>query len=133
DALVDGASGSERNAGARAKRAWGRRAPTAARSARTTGVRGRSPRSNGRSSMKAATLLEVARLETPPGEIVVAATAEGLCALGFANGRNPISSAVPCHRVIAADGTLCGYGGGLPRKRWLLDHEAKSLRRALAV
>ncbi len=46
-------------------------------------------------------------------------------AVGQANGHNPISIIVPCHRVIAADGTLGGYGWGLPRKRWLLDHEAK--------
>jgi methylated-DNA-[protein]-cysteine S-methyltransferase len=41
-------------------------------------------------------------------------------AVGQANGRNPISIIVPCHRVIAADGSLGGYGGGLARKRWLL-------------
>ncbi|HVN52537.1 MAG TPA: methylated-DNA--[protein]-cysteine S-methyltransferase [Acidimicrobiales bacterium] len=46
-------------------------------------------------------------------------------AVGQANGRNPISIIVPCHRVVAADGTLGGYGWGLPRKRWLLDHERK--------
>jgi methylated-DNA-[protein]-cysteine S-methyltransferase len=44
-------------------------------------------------------------------------------AVGLANGRNPISILVPCHRVIGADGTLTGYGGGLERKRWLLAHE----------
>jgi methylated-DNA-[protein]-cysteine S-methyltransferase len=44
-------------------------------------------------------------------------------AVGSANGRNPISIVVPCHRVIAADGTLGGYGGGLDRKEWLLEHE----------
>lgn len=44
-------------------------------------------------------------------------------AVGAANGRNPIAIIVPCHRVIAADGTLWGYGGGLERKRWLLEHE----------
>jgi methylated-DNA-[protein]-cysteine S-methyltransferase len=44
-------------------------------------------------------------------------------AVGLANGRNPISLIVPCHRVIGADGTLTGYGGGLDRKRWLLDFE----------
>lgn len=44
-------------------------------------------------------------------------------AVGLANGRNPISIIVPCHRVIGANGTLTGYGGGLERKRWLLDHE----------
>jgi methylated-DNA-[protein]-cysteine S-methyltransferase len=44
-------------------------------------------------------------------------------AVGLANGRNPISILVPCHRVIGADGSLTGYGGGLDRKRWLLAHE----------
>lgn len=44
-------------------------------------------------------------------------------AVGLANGRNPVAVVIPCHRVIASDGTLCGYGGGLDRKRWLLDHE----------
>ena len=44
-------------------------------------------------------------------------------AVGSANGRNPIAIVVPCHRVIAADGTLGGYGGGLERKEWLLQHE----------
>ncbi|WP_374576073.1 methylated-DNA--[protein]-cysteine S-methyltransferase [Phenylobacterium sp.] len=44
-------------------------------------------------------------------------------AVGLANGSNPISLVVPCHRVIGADGSLTGYGGGLERKRWLLAHE----------
>jgi methylated-DNA-[protein]-cysteine S-methyltransferase len=44
-------------------------------------------------------------------------------AVGAANGRNPIPIIVPCHRVIGANGSLTGYGGGLPVKRWLLDHE----------
>ncbi|MDQ6700251.1 MAG: methylated-DNA--[protein]-cysteine S-methyltransferase [Acidobacteriota bacterium] len=44
-------------------------------------------------------------------------------AVGAANGRNPISIVVPCHRVIGADGSLTGYGGGMDRKRWLLHHE----------
>ena len=44
-------------------------------------------------------------------------------AVGLANGANPIAIVVPCHRVIGADGTLTGYGGGLPRKAWLLRHE----------
>jgi methylated-DNA-[protein]-cysteine S-methyltransferase len=51
-------------------------------------------------------------------------------AVGLANGRNPISVIVPCHRVIGADGSLTGYGGGLPRKRWLLDHERATLARS---
>lgn len=46
-------------------------------------------------------------------------------AVGLANGSNPISLVVPCHRVIGSDGSLTGYGGGLERKRWLLAHEAK--------
>jgi methylated-DNA-[protein]-cysteine S-methyltransferase len=45
-------------------------------------------------------------------------------AVGSANGRNPVAVIVPCHRVIASDGSLGGYGGGLDRKSWLLDHEA---------
>jgi methylated-DNA-[protein]-cysteine S-methyltransferase len=44
-------------------------------------------------------------------------------AVGLANGRNPVSIVVPCHRVIGANGSLTGYGGGLERKSWLLDHE----------
>ena len=44
-------------------------------------------------------------------------------AVGLANGRNPIAVIVPCHRVIGADGSLTGYGGGLERKRTLLDLE----------
>jgi methylated-DNA-[protein]-cysteine S-methyltransferase len=50
-------------------------------------------------------------------------------AVGGANGKNPIAVIVPCHRVIAADGGLGGYGGGLDRKRWLLEHEAEVLAR----
>jgi len=44
-------------------------------------------------------------------------------AVGRANGRNPVSLVLPCHRVIGADGSLTGYGGGLERKAWLLRHE----------
>jgi methylated-DNA-[protein]-cysteine S-methyltransferase len=44
-------------------------------------------------------------------------------AVGLANGRNPVGIVVPCHRVIGADGSLTGYGGGLDRKHWLLAHE----------
>jgi methylated-DNA-[protein]-cysteine S-methyltransferase len=44
-------------------------------------------------------------------------------AVGAANGANPIPVVVPCHRVIGADGSLTGFGGGLERKRWLLAHE----------
>jgi methylated-DNA-[protein]-cysteine S-methyltransferase len=45
-------------------------------------------------------------------------------AVGLANGQNPVSIIVPCHRVIGANGSLTGYGGGLPAKQWLLAHEA---------
>jgi len=44
-------------------------------------------------------------------------------AVGLANGRNPIAVIVPCHRVIGADGSLTGFGGGIARKQWLLAHE----------
>jgi methylated-DNA-[protein]-cysteine S-methyltransferase len=46
-------------------------------------------------------------------------------AVGAANGKNPVNIIVPCHRVIGADGSLTGYGGGLWRKKWLLEHEEK--------
>jgi len=49
-------------------------------------------------------------------------------AVGMANGANPISVVVPCHRVIGSDGSLTGYGGGLDRKRWLLRHEGAAFR-----
>ncbi len=49
----------------------------------------------------------------------------GARAVGLANGANPIAIVVPCHRVIGANGTLTGYGGGLDRKQWLLDHERR--------
>ena len=49
-------------------------------------------------------------------------------AVGTANGANPISVVVPCHRVIGADGSLTGYGGGIERKRWLLNHEGTAFR-----
>lgn len=44
-------------------------------------------------------------------------------AVGLANGKNPVSVVVPCHRVVGSSGNLTGYGGGLERKRWLLEHE----------
>lgn len=46
-------------------------------------------------------------------------------AVGLANGANPVGIVVPCHRIVGADGSLTGYGGGLARKRWLLDHERR--------
>jgi methylated-DNA-[protein]-cysteine S-methyltransferase len=68
---------------------------------------------------KTASYAEVARRVGSP---------KGMRAVGGANGRNPIAIIVPCHRVIAADGTLGGYGGGLHRKRFLLELEGVSLR-----
>jgi methylated-DNA-[protein]-cysteine S-methyltransferase len=49
-------------------------------------------------------------------------------AVGAANGANPVSIVVPCHRLIGADGNLIRYGGGLERKRWLLQHEGVAVR-----
>ncbi len=54
-------------------------------------------------------------------------------AVGLANGANPIGIVVPCHRVVGANGTLTGYGGGLPRKKWLLEHEAKWAAKSFAL
>lgn len=48
---------------------------------------------------------------------------KGVRAIGLANGANPIGIVVPCHRVIGANGSMTGYGGGLERKQWLLRHE----------
>jgi methylated-DNA-[protein]-cysteine S-methyltransferase len=55
-------------------------------------------------------------------------------AVGLANGSNPIGVIIPCHRVIGADGSLTGYGGGIERKRWLLQHEnARTMRLSRAA
>ncbi|WP_040635082.1 methylated-DNA--[protein]-cysteine S-methyltransferase [Mycolicibacterium phlei] len=54
-------------------------------------------------------------------------------AVGLANGHNPISIIVPCHRVIGANGSLTGYGGGLERKRLLLDMEKRRVSSALTL
>lgn len=48
-------------------------------------------------------------------------------AVGLANGANPVAVVVPCHRVIGSNGSLTGYGGGIERKRWLLNHEGSPL------
>jgi methylated-DNA-[protein]-cysteine S-methyltransferase len=50
-------------------------------------------------------------------------------AVGLANGANPVGVVVPCHRLIGADGSLTGYGGGLERKQWLLAHEGATFKR----
>lgn len=54
-------------------------------------------------------------------------------AVGLANGANPVAVVVPCHRVIGSNGSLTGYGGGLPRKRWLLAHEGAASGGAAAA
>jgi methylated-DNA-[protein]-cysteine S-methyltransferase len=53
-------------------------------------------------------------------------------AVGLANAANPIAIVVPCHRVIGADGSLTGYGGGIDRKRWLLTHEGAAFEKGAA-
>jgi methylated-DNA-[protein]-cysteine S-methyltransferase len=52
-------------------------------------------------------------------------------AIGAANGRNPVAIVLPCHRIVGADGSLTGFGGGLPVKKWLLEHEVDVLRRQI--
>jgi methylated-DNA-[protein]-cysteine S-methyltransferase len=65
---------------------------------------------------------------TSYGALATAIGAPGAArAVGLANGQNPISIIVPCHRVIGADGSLTGYGGGLPAKQWLLTHEQRQV------
>lgn len=59
--------------------------------------------------------------------------AEAVRAVGLANGANPVSIVVPCHRVIGASGALTGYGGGIERKRWLLAHEGAACVAALPL
>jgi len=54
-------------------------------------------------------------------------------AVGLTNGLNPVAVVVPCHRVIGADALLTGYGGGLHRKRWLLEHEGLRIRNGTKV
>ena len=51
-------------------------------------------------------------------------------AIGGANGRNPVAIVLPCHRIVGADGSLTGFGGGIAVKKWLLDHEQSMLHSA---
>jgi methylated-DNA-[protein]-cysteine S-methyltransferase len=63
------------------------------------------------------------------GQLAIALGRRGASrAVGAANGANPIPIVVPCHRVIGADGSLTGFGSGLPRKQWLLDHERRAAK-----
>jgi len=73
---------------------------------------------------RTASYIEVARRADAP---------DAVRAVGAANGANPVAIVVPCHRVIGADGSLVGYGGGLDRKRWLLAHERAPVGAAGAV
>lgn len=68
-------------------------------------------------------LLDIPCGETTSYGAIAAAVGGSPRAVGSANGQNPIALIVPCHRVIGADGSLTGYGGGLPTKQWLLAHE----------
>lgn len=64
------------------------------------------------------------------GEVAAAVGADPAVAsraVGLANGANPVAIVVPCHRVVGANGDLVGYAGGLHAKRWLLDHEARTV------
>ena len=60
---------------------------------------------------------------------VILGNPKGVRAVGMANGRNPLSIIVPCHRVIGKNGTLMGYAGGLKRKKWLLEHEGVAFKK----
>ena len=73
------------------------------------------------------TLLEIPYAETQSyGEVARAiGQPKAARAVGLANNQNPVAIIVPCHRVIGAGGSLVGYGGGMHRKKWLLDHEAR--------
>ena len=74
--------------------------------------------------------------EIPPGETrtygqLAARLGSSPRAVGGANGANPIALVIPCHRVVAAGGRLCGYAWGEDRKRWLLQHESAALAMSL--
>jgi methylated-DNA-[protein]-cysteine S-methyltransferase len=71
-------------------------------------------------TVKAGTTLSYAQLASRVG------TPSAVRAVGAANGANPVAVVLPCHRIIGSNGSLTGYGGGLDRKRWLLDHEGVS-------
>jgi methylated-DNA-[protein]-cysteine S-methyltransferase len=77
-------------------------------------------------------LLRIPYGQTMSYKEVAAAVGNGSAtrAVGGANHRNPVSIIVPCHRVVGCDGRLTGYGGGLWRKEWLLDHEKRHSRDA---
>ena len=67
--------------------------------------------------------IPVGRTTTYGALAVQIGSPKAMRAVGLANGANPVAIVVPCHRVIGANGALTGFGGGLPRKQWLLEHE----------
>jgi methylated-DNA-[protein]-cysteine S-methyltransferase len=71
--------------------------------------------------------IPVGRFTTYGGLAAQPGNPKAVRAVGLANGANPVSIVVPCHRVIGANGALTGYGGGIERKRWLLQHEGALL------
>ena len=77
--------------------------------------------------------IPVGRTETYHGLASKIGRPKAVRAVGAANGANPIGVVVPCHRVIGADGSLTGYGGGLERKRWLLAHEGVEIESVLPM
>jgi methylated-DNA-[protein]-cysteine S-methyltransferase len=74
--------------------------------------------------------IPVGRTLSYGGLAVQIGSSRAVRAVGLANGQNPIGIVVPCHRVIGKNGALTGYAGGLERKRWLLEHEARRERLA---
>lgn len=69
--------------------------------------------------------IEFGETSTYTQQAIAVGSPKAVRAVGAANGRNPLSIVLPCHRVVGADGSLTGFAGGLDAKRWLLDHEAR--------
>ena len=67
------------------------------------------------------------QVRTYAGQAALVGRPSAIRAVGAANGSNPISLVLPCHRVLGTNGTLTGYGGGLQRKQWLLVHEGADI------
>lgn len=77
---------------------------------------------------KALTTVPFAKTESYKDIAIKVGNEKAVRAVGTTNGKNPISIIVPCHRIIGANGKLTGYGGGLWRKEWLLEHEKKTAK-----
>ena len=122
-----------RRGAARRRRSARLRAPTSpATSARWTTCRG-APSARRSSARSGRRCTHIPAGETRSYGELAARIGEpnAVRAVGLANGAEPDRHRVPCHRVIGADGSLTGFGGGLPRKRWLLDHERVGLGRLI--